>query len=57
MQVVKSVTSLLNVISLNLSEYELKYTHAKKKVCNDPVLKTSTNLMTVKLIQSGITVY
>lgn len=31
--------------------------HMQKKVCNDPVLKTSTNLMTVKLIQSGITVY
>lgn len=29
--VIKSVTSLLNVISLNLSEYELKYTPAKKK--------------------------
>lgn len=29
--VIKSVTSLLNVISLNLSEYELKYTRAKKK--------------------------
>lgn len=33
---------------------------SKKKVYNDPVkvvLKTATNLMTVKLIQSGITLY